>query len=156
MLWYFWCWDVNVFKFCFSYFWIKSEKISSLERKEVEQNIMCLISFRFSCFNSVPYSSMYCCVLQAWSITYHSWLTFVLLLAACFIWMVPQSRKACLLCSPAVVLYGEVLLIIQFVYGMNLTELPEESNGIKLDEIGLKKFKYPCLQLALQVNANTT
>lgn len=117
---------------------------------------MCLISFRFSCFNSVPYSNMYCCVLQAWSITYHSWLTFVLLLAACFIWMVPQSRKACLLCSPAVVLYGEVLLIIQFVYGMNLTELPEESNGIKLDEIGLKKFKYPCLQLALQVNTNTT
>lgn len=95
-------------------------------------------------------------MLQAWSITYHSWLTFVLLLAACFIWMVPQSRKACLVCSPAVVLYGEVLLIIQFVYGMNLKELPEESNGIKLDEIGLKKFKYPCLQLALQVNANTT
>nr|XP_034339397.1 piezo-type mechanosensitive ion channel component 1 isoform X8 [Crassostrea gigas] len=89
--------------------------------------------------------------MMAWSITYHSWLTFVLLLAACFIWMVPQSRKACLVCSPAVVLYGEVLLIIQFVYGMNLKELPEESSGIKLDEIGLKKFKYPCLQLALQI-----
>ena len=92
------------------------------------------------------------CVLQAWSITFHSWLTFVLLLAACFIWMLPQSRKCCLLCSPAIVCYGEVLLIIQFVYGMNLKELPEESNGIRLAEIGLKKFPYPCLQLALQVH----
>ncbi|XP_061162541.1 piezo-type mechanosensitive ion channel component 2-like [Saccostrea echinata] len=89
--------------------------------------------------------------MMAWSITYHSWMTFVLLLAACFIWMVPQSRKACLLCSPLIVFYGEALLIIQFVYGMNLKELPEESNGIQLAEIGLKKFKYPCLQLALQI-----
>ncbi|XP_078337037.1 piezo-type mechanosensitive ion channel component 2-like isoform X2 [Crassostrea virginica] len=89
--------------------------------------------------------------MMAWSITFHSWLTFVLLLAACFIWMLPQSRKCCLLCSPAIVVYGEVLLIIQFVYGMNLKELPEESNGIRLAEIGLKKFPYPCLQLALQI-----
>lgn len=65
--------------------------------------------------------------------------------------MVPHSRKAYLLCSPIVVFYGEALLVIQFVYGMNLKELPEESNGIKLEEIGLKKFTYPCLQLALQV-----
>jgi hypothetical protein len=35
---------------------------------------------------------------------------------------------------------------------MNLKELPEESSGIKLEEIGLKKFTYPCLQLALQVH----
>ncbi|XP_056011934.1 piezo-type mechanosensitive ion channel component 1-like isoform X4 [Ostrea edulis] len=89
--------------------------------------------------------------MMAWSITFHSWLTFVLLLTACFIWMVPHSRKAYLLCSPIVVFYGEALLVIQFVYGMNLKELPEESNGIKLEEIGLKKFTYPCLQLALQI-----
>ncbi|KAK3085436.1 hypothetical protein FSP39_003276 [Pinctada imbricata] len=91
--------------------------------------------------------------MMAWSITFHSWLTFVLLLAACFIWMVPQSRRACLLCSPVIMLYGECLLLIQFVYGLQLTtsELPSKVNGVNLEEIGLKRYQYPCLQLGLQV-----
>lgn len=44
---------------------------------------------------------------------------------------------------------------MQYVFGMNLRkELPTEVTGFKLDEIGLKVFTYPCLQLALQVLIN--
>ena len=90
--------------------------------------------------------------LQAWSITYHSWLTFVMLLGACIIWMIPKSRELCLCLSPLLVVYGECLLIIQYVFGMNLkSELPTMVNGVKLDEVGLKTFPYPCLPLAVQV-----
>lgn len=35
------------------------------------------------------------CVLQVWSITYHSWLTFVLLLWACLIWILRARYRAC-------------------------------------------------------------
>ena len=31
-------------------------------------------------------------VMMTWSITYHSWLSFILLLASCIIWMTPNSR----------------------------------------------------------------
>ena len=99
------------------------------------------------CYNVILY------FLQAWSIAFHSWLTFVLLLGACFIWMVPQSRRACLLCSPIIMFYGEALLIIQYVYGQNLTkdELPETVGTYRLEEIGLIRYQYPCLPLAIQV-----
>lgn len=89
--------------------------------------------------------------MMAWSITFHSWLTFVLLLLACIIWMFPKSRHVCYVLSPFFLFYGICLLLIQFVFGMNLTELPTEVKGIKLADIGLKTFPHPCLQLALQV-----
>lgn len=92
--------------------------------------------------------------MQAWSITYHSYLTFVYLLAACIIWMMPQKRSVCLAVSPLVVCYAEALLVMQFVYGFNLTdaELPTQtSTGYKFKEIGLVRHKYVCLHLGLQV-----
>lgn len=90
--------------------------------------------------------------MMAWSITFHSWLTFVLLLGACIIWMIPKSRRACLLVSPVIVFYAEVLLIIQYIYGLKLNEdeLPTELHGMKMSEIGLIKFDIPCRSLALQ------
>ena len=53
-------------------------------------------------------------------------------------------------------LYCEALLLIQFVYGLELndTELPSETkDGIDLTEIGLMKFTDPCIPLGLQVSA---
>lgn len=74
------------------------------------QNIISLISFP----------------IQAWSIVYHSWLTFVLLLWANVLWMIPNQRKAMMRSSPFIVLYAEVLLVAQYIYGMDLenSELP--------------------------------
>ena len=96
------------------------------------------------------------CVLsfQVWSITYHSWLTFAYLLAACTIWMLPEKRRFCLGVSPLIVCYAEALLTMQYVYGFNLTdtELPTEtSTGYKFKEIGLVRYNYVCLHLGLQV-----
>lgn len=93
-------------------------------------------------------------IMMAWSITYHSWLTFLFLLWACVIWLIPQKRDVCLRCSPLIVLYAVCLLCICYVYGFNLTdaELPVQSpTGYKFKEIGLIKYDHQCMQLAVQV-----
>ncbi|XP_067001205.2 piezo-type mechanosensitive ion channel component isoform X3 [Anabrus simplex] len=86
-------------------------------------------------------------IMMAWSITYHSWLTFVLLLWASVLWMIPNQRRAMLYCSPLLVFYAECLLIIQYIYGMDLTdaELPQEVEGVDMKAIGIyKPEKLPC------------
>ena len=97
---------------------------------------------------------MFVCVWQVWSITYHSWMTFVYLLAACIIWMIPSKRRFCLSVSPLIVCYTEALLTINYIYGFNLDddELPASTDGgYKLEEIGLVKYDYPCVHLAVQI-----
>ncbi|XP_054282904.1 piezo-type mechanosensitive ion channel component isoform X3 [Macrosteles quadrilineatus] len=81
-------------------------------------------------------------IMMAWSITYHSWLTFVLLLWAMFMWMLPNQRKTMLRTSPFLVLYAEFLLVAQYLYGMNLTddELPTKIQGLNLKQIGFEKY----------------
>ncbi|XP_063226263.1 piezo-type mechanosensitive ion channel component-like isoform X4 [Bacillus rossius redtenbacheri] len=83
--------------------------------------------------------------MMAWSITYHSWLTFTLLLWASVLWVVPNQRRSMLRSSPFLVLYACGLLLAQYVYGMDLTEreLPGELPGVNLRQIGLVK----CLRL---------
>lgn len=72
------------------------------------------------------FNAFYDLPLQAWSIVYHSWLTFVLLLWANVLWMIPNQRKAMMRSSPFIVLYAELLLVAQYIYGMDLNnnELP--------------------------------
>ncbi|RUS88526.1 hypothetical protein EGW08_003702 [Elysia chlorotica] len=89
--------------------------------------------------------------MMAWSITYHSWLTFALLLTACILWMMPNSRRACLRASPFVLVYAELLLMAGYIYNMNLKdELPSTAGTYKLAEVGLKRFTDPCVHLSLQ------
>ncbi|XP_064641354.1 piezo-type mechanosensitive ion channel component 2-like isoform X4 [Lineus longissimus] len=92
-------------------------------------------------------------VMMAWSITYHCWLTFVYLLAACIIWMIPKPNRVVLNLSPIILAYAEILIIIQYIYGLNLTsaELPEKIDNFDLAAIGLIKYEYPCGALAVQV-----
>jgi hypothetical protein len=80
-------------------------------------------------------------IMMAWSITYHSWITFVLLLWASMLWMMPNQRRAMLRCSPFLVCYAMMLLIAQYIYSMDLTEqeLPQEVQGFNLRQIGLEK-----------------
>ncbi|KAG8198468.1 hypothetical protein JTE90_022198 [Oedothorax gibbosus] len=79
-------------------------------------------------------------IMMTWSITYHSWLTFVLLLWSCILWMCPNSRYACLRSSPALVFYAECLLLLQYIFGLNLKddELPTFSKNMA--QIGLVKY----------------
>ncbi|KAM7311193.1 hypothetical protein ISCGN_008100 [Ixodes scapularis] len=87
-------------------------------------------------------------VMMAWSITYHSWLTFVLLIWSCVLWMMPSSRQACLRSSPALVAYAELLLLLQYLYSLDLTdkELPQHVNTVNLAQLGLIKYAHDSYQ----------
>ncbi|XP_077542526.1 piezo type mechanosensitive ion channel component isoform X4 [Haemaphysalis longicornis] len=87
-------------------------------------------------------------IMMAWSITYHSWLTFLLLLWSCVLWMMPSSRLACLRSSPALVAYAELLLLLQYVYSLDLTdeELPPQVNAVNLAQVGLFKYGHDSYQ----------
>ncbi|KAM6117865.1 LOW QUALITY PROTEIN: piezo-type mechanosensitive ion channel component 1 [Pterocles gutturalis] len=97
----------------------------------------------------------YICALIAmmvWSITYHSWLTFVLLLWACLIWTVRSRRHLAMLCSPFLLLYGIALCSLQYVWGMELAhELPTRLGFMSLQQLGLVHPKYPCLDLGAKL-----
>ncbi|KAF7259523.1 hypothetical protein EG68_03142 [Paragonimus skrjabini miyazakii] len=93
--------------------------------------------------------------MMAWAVAYRSWLSFILLLSACILWISPNSRSACLYASPLIVLYAIVLILIQYVYCMNLTgeELPQEvtPNGLQFSELGMQKWPNPVGALGLQI-----
>lgn len=56
------------------------------------------------------------CSLQAWSITYVSWLTFVFLMWSCTLWMVRDRRRYAMLSSPFMVTYGNLLIVLQYIW----------------------------------------
>ncbi|CAH1175750.1 unnamed protein product [Phaedon cochleariae] len=92
-------------------------------------------------------------IMMAWSITYLSWITFVLLIWANLIWLVPKQRKNMLHSSPFLVLYAWFLLISAYIFSMNLTndELPAELEGFNLKEIGFERVgNLPCLPLIVK------
>ncbi|VDN16465.1 unnamed protein product [Dibothriocephalus latus] len=67
----------------------------------------------------------------------------------------PNSRSACLVCSPLIVAYGMCIILLQYVYCFNLseTELPTYINhlSINLTEVGLHRWTTPVGPLALQL-----
>nr|XP_015223476.1 PREDICTED: piezo-type mechanosensitive ion channel component 1 isoform X1 [Lepisosteus oculatus] len=93
----------------------------------------------------------YVCALIAmmvWSITYHSWLTFVLLLWACLIWILRARRRFAMLCSPFILLYGLSLCSLQYIWSMDLEpELPHRVGSMSLKQLGLDRTKHACLRL---------
>uniref|UniRef100_A0A670IWN9 Piezo type mechanosensitive ion channel component 1 (Er blood group) n=1 Tax=Podarcis muralis TaxID=64176 RepID=A0A670IWN9_PODMU len=97
----------------------------------------------------------YVCALIAmmvWSITYHSWLTFVLLLWACLIWIVRSRHHFAMLCSPFILLYGIALCSLQYVWGMDLEpELPTKVGFMPLQQLGLVRYVHPCLHLGAKL-----
>nr|XP_046227093.1 piezo-type mechanosensitive ion channel component 2-like isoform X2 [Scatophagus argus] len=70
----------------------------------------------------------YICALiamMAWSITYVSWLTCVLLLWSCVLWMTRERRHYTLMSSPWLVAYGNLLVILQYIYSFpSVQEVP--------------------------------
>ncbi|XP_031619369.1 piezo-type mechanosensitive ion channel component isoform X2 [Contarinia nasturtii] len=94
-------------------------------------------------------------MMMVWSIVYHSWLTFVFLLVANLLWIIPNQRKNMHRISKFVVGYAIFLLISQYLYCMNLTddELPTKVDikGINLEQIGFIRYRtYPCVPLLLK------
>uniref|UniRef100_A0A8C5SZZ6 Piezo type mechanosensitive ion channel component 2 n=1 Tax=Laticauda laticaudata TaxID=8630 RepID=A0A8C5SZZ6_LATLA len=82
---------------------------------------------------------------MAWSITYHSWLTFILLIWSCILWMLRDRRKYAMISSPFMVAYGNLLLTFQYIWSfeMNDNELPQVSGFLERKappELGSKIF----------------
>ncbi|XP_052758554.1 piezo-type mechanosensitive ion channel component [Galleria mellonella] len=77
--------------------------------------------------------------MMAWSIMFHSWLTFVFLMWANIVWLCQDQRSFMLKTSPVLVCYAMLLLLAQYIYGMNLTEaeLPSNITEVNLRQIGL-------------------
>ncbi|XP_076989388.1 piezo-type mechanosensitive ion channel component 1 isoform X2 [Tamandua tetradactyla] len=102
----------------------------------------------------------YVCALTAmmiWSITYHSWLTFVLLLWACLIWVARSRRQLAMLCAPFILLYGLALCVLRYIWAMELRpELPTHLGPVGLRQLGLEHTRYPCLDLGAMLLCTLT
>ncbi|XP_070072219.1 piezo-type mechanosensitive ion channel component isoform X6 [Drosophila takahashii] len=140
-------------------------QLDSLEQRSEQENtttsILDQISYGFVSVGGFIYQNSYIftnILMMAWSIVYHSWLTFVLLLWANVLWMIPNQRKAMMRSSPFIVLYAEVLLVAQYIYGMDLNndELPTSvpTAGINLQQIGFERpienQMRPCVPLIVK------
>ncbi|KAK1157641.1 piezo-type mechanosensitive ion channel component 2-like [Acipenser oxyrinchus oxyrinchus] len=97
-------------------------------------------------------------VMMTWSITYNSWLTLVLLIWSCVIWMLRDRRHYALLSSPFLVLYGNVLVVCNFFTGLMLRQ-DELFPGIPdpvLQDLDLKRYPVPCVHLVAKVSYTFT
>lgn len=73
---------------------------------------------------------------EAWSITYHSWLTFVLLIWSCTLWMIRNRRKYAMISSPFMVVYANLLLILQYIWSFELPEIKKVTGFLEKKEPG--------------------
>ncbi|XP_069744148.1 piezo-type mechanosensitive ion channel component 2-like [Narcine bancroftii] len=98
----------------------------------------------------------YTCALifmMVWSVTYNSWLTFALLIWSCVIWMVRGRQRWSKITSPALVIYGNLLVSHQFFVGLQLTTdevFPGASDAVLVD-FDLKHSNTPCVHLAAKI-----
>ncbi|KAF7992315.1 hypothetical protein HCN44_001640 [Aphidius gifuensis] len=117
-----------------------SEEIPEDNPGPIEHIIMAV----YSIFQLVVNSSYLATniIMMTWSIMYHSWTTFIFLLWALTLWMVPNKRASMMKCSPFIVFYGTILVIGGYIYSLNLTEdeLPTVFWNIQMSEIGFSKL----------------
>ncbi|XP_006868752.1 PREDICTED: piezo-type mechanosensitive ion channel component 2 [Chrysochloris asiatica] len=97
----------------------ESEEERSCEEKSVKVHAL------VSVFQFIMKQSYICALIamMAWSITYHSWLTFVLLIWSCTLWMIRNRRKYAMITSPFMVAYGNLLLVLQYIWSFELPEI---------------------------------
>ncbi|XP_041431756.1 piezo-type mechanosensitive ion channel component 2 [Xenopus laevis] len=92
-------------------------------------------------------------VMMIWSITYNSWLTFVLLLWSCVIWMMRDRRRYAMLSAPFLALYANILVIQNFFVGFNMSQdelFPGIPNAVLID-FDLKPYTLPCTHLMVKI-----
>ncbi|XP_034285335.1 piezo-type mechanosensitive ion channel component 2 isoform X3 [Pantherophis guttatus] len=111
----------------------EEEEEEEEENSEEEKNSK--VHAMVSVFHFIMKQSYVCALIamMAWSITYHSWLTFVLLIWSCILWMLRDRRKYAMISSPFMVVYGNLLLTFQYIWSfeMNDNELPQVSGFLE-------------------------
>ncbi|CAJ0959030.1 unnamed protein product, partial [Mesorhabditis belari] len=86
------------------------------------QTIVALIAFCVE--HSYVFGLM---TMMIWALLYHSAFGLGLLAWACIIWMFRDTRSVSFKCSPFIVSYVEFLLVIQYVWSMDLEFLPAKA-----------------------------
>uniref|UniRef100_A0A672R5R8 Uncharacterized protein n=1 Tax=Sinocyclocheilus grahami TaxID=75366 RepID=A0A672R5R8_SINGR len=62
-------------------------------------------------------------ITMVWSISYNSWLTLVLLVWSCAIWMLKDRRRFAMLSAPFLAVYGTLLLVVTFISQLHLKHI---------------------------------
>ncbi|XP_064202838.1 piezo-type mechanosensitive ion channel component 2-like [Anguilla rostrata] len=84
-------------------------------------------------FSFIMAQSYICALISmmAWSITYVSWFTFVFLIWSCALWIVRDRRKYAMLTSPFMVIYGDLVLVLQYIWSFEvLKPIPGLFNAV--------------------------
>ncbi|XP_072269767.1 piezo-type mechanosensitive ion channel component 2-like [Pyxicephalus adspersus] len=92
-------------------------------------------------------------IMMIWSITHNSWLTFVLLIWSCVIWMMRDRRKYAMLSAPFLASYANILVIQNFFVGLNISQeelFPGVPTAVLID-FDLKPYPMPCVHLGLKI-----
>ncbi|XP_060100004.1 piezo-type mechanosensitive ion channel component 2 [Heteronotia binoei] len=112
----------------------EEDEEENIEEKNAKVHAMVTV------FHFIMKQSYVCALIamMAWSITYHSWLTFILLIWSCILWMLRDRRKYAMISSPFMVAYGNLLLTFQYIWSieMNNNELPEVSGFFERKDPG--------------------
>ncbi|KAL3083769.1 hypothetical protein niasHT_036762 [Heterodera trifolii] len=114
-------------------------------------------------FSEFLYFCLYHCYVFAllammmWALLYHSVFGLLFLLLTCFLWALVNSRKWTFKLSPILLAYVEFLLLVQYVFSMNLHKnelgLPEsvEIIGFKLEQSRTDAFMALLLKIILSL-----
>ncbi|CEF59857.1 Piezo family-containing protein [Strongyloides ratti] len=134
---------------------IKKKELKHENDKKILQNID-NIFYSSNLYNLITSHSYLITLFTmiGWSMLYRSWSTFILLAIACIIWITPNSKKTCLKISFFVGIYSIILVLISFIYSLQLTEdeLPDQYPTF-LRQIGLEKPRdfSPCFHLYIKI-----
>nr|XP_012601650.1 piezo-type mechanosensitive ion channel component 2 isoform X2 [Microcebus murinus] len=116
----------------------EEEKEEFEEEQSHEEKRSVKVHAMVSVFQFIMKQSYICALIamMAWSITYHSWLTFVLLIWSCTLWMIRNRRKYAMISSPFMVVYGNLLLILQYIWSFELPEIKKVPGFLEKKEPG--------------------
>ncbi|XP_076004427.1 piezo-type mechanosensitive ion channel component 2 isoform X1 [Genypterus blacodes] len=92
--------------------------------EEEEEEKKGAVGAMVTAFRFVMKQSYICALIamMAWSITYVSWLTFVFLIWSCTLWMVRDRRRYAMLTSPFMVAYGNLVMVLQYIWSFEIME----------------------------------
>ncbi|XP_039701897.1 piezo-type mechanosensitive ion channel component 2 isoform X1 [Pteropus medius] len=116
----------------------EDEKEEYEEERSHEEKRSVKVHAMVSVFQFIMKQSYICALIamMAWSITYHSWLTFVLLIWSCTLWMIRNRRKYAMISSPFMVVYANLLLILQYIWSFELPEIKKVPGFLEKKEPG--------------------
>ncbi|KAI2660312.1 Piezo-type mechanosensitive ion channel component 2 [Labeo rohita] len=92
-------------------------------------------------------------ITMVWSISYNSWLTLVLLVWSCAIWMLKDRRRYAMLSAPLLAVYGTLLLVVTFISQLHLNHIdifPTLPKDVLID-FDVYGYPVPCVHLATKL-----